>query len=796
MIRFNRMLLKTLLATIVLSAGHVAPVRAEIRAEKVRESIARGIRYLKESQSVKGTWTPHPNFTGGVTALCTLALLEAGVPPDDPCVQQGLRELRNFQSSAPKRTYTIALMTMVFCRAGNPADRLLIRKNVKWLEKQQIQKGKNKGAWGYDDRGGDPSNAQFAILALYQASLAGMEVQQKTWQTALEYWEKKQLPSGGWSYSGNVARGSMTCAGIASVVIATRQLKGSGAKIVNGQCVCGDPPSAAVVTEGLKWLGRNFSVRNNPIAGMSLMDRRSEKNFYYLYAMERVGRITGQRFFYGGANKAGSERPKYDWYREGAAFLTSIQQRNGSWKGGGIAETNANIATSMVLLFLAKGRRPVLISKLQRPGEDWNRAPENLTNLTQYVERKWKMPLTWQVINLEKATANDYAQTPVLFLSGNDAFELTPPQRATLRRYVERGGFIFIDGCCGDDGFDASVRKELEEMFPESDYGLQRLGADHPIWSIDERVDPAYLDQDGRWLWGINFACKTSVIYCPGNLSCYWELAGPTGTGNLGTGKVNEAEKNEIDTCRALGVNILAYATNKNLKPKDAIAADSSSRTREDAQERGHFAVAKLQHAGGCDVAPRALSNLMEAINHSLGIHTSSATPLISLNDPTLFDYQFVTMHGRHDFRLSAKEKRQLKLFVQRGGTILADAICGSPRFIQAFRREMRATFNQPLKEISTQDPIFTIAYGGSDIQKVSRRESSPGAEKTGWEIRTKVGPPQLEGIRIDGRWAVLFSPLDLSCALENHASPDCNGYTSEDAARIGINVILYSLHE
>jgi hypothetical protein len=241
---------------------------------------------------------------------------------------------------------------------------------------------------------------------------------------------------------------------------------------------------------------------------------------------------------------------------------------------------------------------------------------------------------------------------------------------------------------------------------------------------------------------------------------------------------------------------VLAYATNKNLKPKDAIAANSSSRTREDAQQRGHFAVAKLQHAGGCDVAPRALSNLMEAINHSLGIHTSSDTPLIALNDPTLFDYQFVTMHGRHDFRLSAKEKRQLKLFVQRGGTILADAICGSPRFIQAFRREMRATFNQPLKEISTQDPIFTIAYGGSDIQKVSRRESSPGAEKTGWEIRTKVGPPQLEGIRIDGRWAVLFSPLDLSCALENHASPDCNGYTSEDAARIGINVILYSLHE
>ena len=798
------MLLKSLIAMLILSAGPTLPLWAEIRADQVRESIDRGIRFLKESQSAKGTWTRHPNFLGGVTALCTLALLEAGVPADDSSIQQGLRALRGFQSSAPKRTYSVALATMVFCRVANPADLQLIRKNVVWLENRQIQKGQKKGSWGYDSGGGDPSNAQFAILALYEASLTGIEVEQKTWKAALEYWEKRQLKAGGWSYSGNVARGSMTCAGIASVVIATRQIKGSGAKIVNGQCACGTPPSDSVVSAGLKWLGRNFSVKYNPIAGMNLMSRRSEKNFYYLYAMERVGRITGQRFFYGPPNKADNEKPKYDWYREGAAFLISIQQRNGSWIGGGIAEANADIGTSMALLFLAKGRRPVLVSKLQRPGEDWNRAPENLTNLTQYVERKWKLPLTWQVINLEKATADDYAQTPVLFLSGNDAFELTAPQRAALRRYVERGGFIFIDGCCGDDGFDASVRRELANMFPESEYGLQRLTADHPIWSIDEKVDPTYLDQDGRWLWGINFACKTSVIYCPGNLSCYWELGGLMGTGTPGTRKPTEAIQNEINTCRAVGVNVLAYATNRNLKPKDAIATDTSDRTREEVQQRGHFAVAKLQHAGGCDVAPRAMGNLMQAVNYSLGIQTSSETPLISLTDPTLFDYQFVAMHGRHDFKLGAKEKRQLKLFVQRGGTILADSICGSPRFTQAFRREMRATFNQPLKEIPAKDPIFSIAYGGSDIQKVARRESSPdtgpgtgpGTGKVGWEIRTKLGPPQLEGIRIDGRWAVLFSPLDLSCALENHASPDCNGYTSEDAARIGINVILYSLHE
>ncbi|MEE2780912.1 MAG: DUF4159 domain-containing protein [Planctomycetota bacterium] len=780
-----------LFGALLLVSTDPCVAQGDLRSEEVRSSIKRAIDYLKSQQSTKGTWTPHPNFTGGVTALCTLALLESGVPAGDPTIQNALRALRRMQSSAAKRTYTVALMTMVYCRAGNPADLPLIRKNVKWLQTHQNKGGSRKGSWGYDRGQGDPSNTQFAILALYEAALVGMDVSATTWKAALGYWETSQQASGGWSYSGPSARGSMTCAGIASVVMATRQLKQSGAKFINGQCECGTPPNQTVVDRGLEWLGRNFSVRHNPIAGTKFRALSREKDLYYLYAMERVGRITGQRFFYGPPNKADGRRPQYDWYREGAAFLLATQQRNGSWVGGGIGETNPHTATSMALLFLAKGRRPVLISKLQRPGNDWNRAAENLTHLTQYVERKWKLPLTYQVINLEKAAANDYAQTPVLFLSGTDAFTFTATQRAQLRRYIEQGGFLFIDGCCGDNGFDASIRSEMQKMFPDAEHNLHQLEATHPIWSIDEKVDLQSLDPDGRWLWGINFACKTSVVYCPGNLSCFWELMGPDGQTS---GDV--ALQAEIDTCRAIGNNVLAYATNKNLKPKDAIPVDIEQRSREETLQRGHFAIAKIQHAGGCNVAPRAMVNLMEAVTHSLGMHTANETPLISLSDPALFDYQFVAVQGRHDFRLSAKEKRQLKLFVQRGGTILADAICGSPRFAQAFRREMQAIFNRPLEPVKADDPLFTSAYGGADIRKVSRREVSRDGGSDDWEIRTKIGPPQLEGIAIDGRWAVLFSPLDLSCALENHTSPDCAGYTSADAARIGINVILYSLHQ
>jgi len=41
----------------------------------------------------------------------------------------------------------------------------------------------------------------------------------------------------------------------------------------------------------------------------------------------------------------------------------------------------------------------------------------------------------------------------------------------------------------------------------------------------------------------------------------------------------------------------------------------------------------------------------------------------------------------------------------------------------------------------------------------------------------------------------VIFSPYDISCALEQHESLECRGYTRKDAARLGLNVLYYSLN-
>ena len=51
-----------------------------------------------------------------------------------------------------------------------------------------------------------------------------------------------------------------------------------------------------------------------------------------------------------------------------------------------------------------------------------------------------------------------------------------------------------------------------------------------------------------------------------------------------------------------------------------------------------------------------------------------------------------------------------------------------------------------------------------------------------------------MEGIRLDGRLVVLFSPYDLSCALENKNVSDCDGYTREHAMLIARKIVLYAL--
>jgi hypothetical protein len=107
-----------------------------------------------------------------------------------------------------------------------------------------------------------------------------------------------------------------------------------------------------------------------------------------------------------------------------------------------------------------------------------------------------------------------------------------------------------------------------------------------------------------------------------------------------------------------------------------------------------------------------------------VGIGVSREPREISLADAALFQVHVLFMHGRSSFELTSHERAQLQEYLQRGGTLLADAICSSQAFSQSFRREMAAVFPQSkLVTIPGDDPILTSAFGGSDVTRVTRRD-------------------------------------------------------------------------
>jgi hypothetical protein len=774
----------------------------EINAAQVRAAIEKGVTYLKSTQNQNGSWAEFTGYPGGVTALCSLALLNAGVPVEDEQMRRALDYIRTLP---PDTTYVTSLQTMVLCMAEPKKDLLLIRRNVNWLEDLQNKEGDRKGAWSYRlemrNAGGDPSNSQFALLALYEAERAGVPVSDRTWSLALQYWLKQQNPDGSWAYEavpGAPGRGSMTCAGISSVFIASGRLSAGDAEITaDGLKCCGqhtDNPAVQAMENGLVWLGNNFSVQQNPgPASLSIW------NLYYLYAVERVGRMTSHRFF------TSRDFRKYDWYRMGAEFLVAKQDAlSGYWKGEGHAESDPHIATSFALLFLSKGRRPVLISKARYgSGDDWDRHRADLANLTSYVETKWKkdfpLGLSWQIVDLADASVDDLLQTPVLYICGSKNPQLLD-QAQKLREYVDRGGFIFAEACCQDSsGFDSGFRQLMDKVFDEPEYRLKPVPPEHPLWTAEEPVRPALRPN----LWYIDYGCRTSVVYAappepdkgdlPHGLSCYWEIA--TGRDR----KLTPTLKEQLGAALSMGINVLAYATSRELKSKDENfqLADQTPK-QEDTFERGKRYIASVRHSGGCDSAPGALPSLLRAANRELKARFSPEQRQVRLTDPDLFNYDILFMHGRANFRFTDDEKKDLRKYLQRG-TLIADSICANRDFTAAFRREINDLFADKgikLEPIPADNPMFTTQFGGYDLSQVSLREPQSRAGDGPLEAKTHKGPPQLEGLKIGDRWAVIFSPYDLSCALEKHDSLECEGYTRDDAERIGLNILLYATFE
>ncbi len=685
--------------------------------DKIRKSIDEGVAFLKSQQrKTDGSWEVGGagvgrSGSGGWTALTLLALLNAGVKPSDEAFQKGLKYLRELR---PDSTYPTGLQTMVFCQVGDRADHDRIRRNVKAILDARMSDG-----WGYNLNPADEttngvadfSNTQYALLGLHEAIESGVvKVDPKVLLKIRAIFTQTQKKDGGWGYRSSTPNSSMTMtsAGLCNLMITGMDLaRGKSVLLPDGSAMnCGEYVDNENVTRALDLIGDHFPAQltEGNVVGTF------QHPFYCLYGIERAGRLTGQRFFGG-----------HDWYEIGCRFLVDNQKADGSWT---IAANTLDhwpvVATSFSLLFLSKGRTPVLISKLAYGDKDntgWNNKRSDVRHLVEFASRE----LFAQAAGLAGlrrarrcrrhpgqpcALAAQLLQSPIVFLNGHDLIGMSDKEAEILREYASNGGFILAEACCGKEKFDRDFRKLMERIFPEAE--LKPLEPEHPVWLASGKFAVSPKDFP---LLGIKQGCKTVVIYSPKPIAGYWEG--------------NKQDKDSRDRkAFELGANIIAYAT--GLEPprprlsRVVIATDDAKAPI----KRGYLQVAQLRHEGDWQPAPKAMLNLMLAARKA-GLDVVLKTQPVYPSDEAVLDFRFLYMHGRGAFTAKKEDLTHLRFNLRSGGTLLADACCGGTLFDESFRKFMQELFGDvklKLEPIPPSDELFSADLNGEAIRTVRRR--------------------------------------------------------------------------
>jgi hypothetical protein len=772
-----------LLIVPILLLTVAAPARSEDPlVEKVRLAIKNGKGYLLGQQRDNGSWENNAfgvQMPGGGTSLALLALLTAGENPKSPAIQKGLDYLRTIP---PSKTYVVALQTMAFAQAGEGKDRELIARNVQWL----LEAMKDSG-WSYTPNGAtDNSNTQYAVLGLHAGIEAGVPVNKTALARIRKYMLESQM-SGSWGYDrggDRAPRLTMTCAGLCNLMITGMDLEVGKQHMEAGEIKdCGKYDENGPVADALRWIGGRFPAEIHP--GNTRRDLDTDYPFYCLYGIERTGRLTGRRFLGG-----------HDWYEVGCNYLVATQNKgDGYWQGRNL-DGSPILATSFALLFLAKGRTPVMLTKLAygpREYEGWNNKHNDTRHVVEFTSRELfkKIPLAWQIfdvrsgVNAETASerrrlAQELLPSPIVYFNGHGDTRIGDREREILKEYIENGGFILAEACCGKEAFQRQFQALLDDILPGSD--LRQLPDDHPIWTASGKF---LLEPNNPFpLYGVQHGCKWVAIFSPKPMAYYWEA--------------NDTKSPEGRAAFQLAANIIAYATGLEpprprltevIIPRD----DNKERVR-----RGYLKVGQLRYTpnGGGDwrPAPKAMRNLMGEVRKA-GLDVLLETATIDPSVESVVNYRFLYMHGRSGFTERAQDLEHLHFNLTSGGLLLADACCGSPAFDAAFRTFMDTLWAKEklkLEPIPLSDELFSAELNGQQIRTVRCRR--PKADGKGVDPEYRVLAPTLEGIKYNGRWVVIYSKYDLGCALERHKSSDCLGHDFDSAVRIGRAAVLYAL--
>jgi hypothetical protein len=178
------------------------------------------------------------------------------------------------------------------------------------------------------------------------------------------------------------------------------------------------------------------------------------------------------------------------------------------------------------------GNNRFFFTRLQYESGDWDvdqRMPSNVLNsLIEYTTLKVDTQE-----NIVSLGSNEIFRCPFCYLSGHKLVEFTAVERENFKKYVDNGGFIFVDDCNHDiDGlFAKSFESQMERIFGPT--ALRKIPKTHVLYSIFFPFDgpPTTTQELNGWgddivhdyLKAIEVNGKIGVLYSNKDYGCEWD---------------------------------------------------------------------------------------------------------------------------------------------------------------------------------------------------------------------------------------------------------------------------------
>ncbi len=99
-------------------------------------------------------------------------------------------------------------------------------------------------------------------------------------------------------------------------------------------------------------------------------------------------------------------------------------------------------------------------------GGDWYNDPSAEVNLLKFVEANSNIKVKAEYNFVDISTDEIFAH-PFLFMTGHGNVVFTNDEAARLRKYLENGGFLYIDD---DYGLNNALHREMKKVFPEKSF--------------------------------------------------------------------------------------------------------------------------------------------------------------------------------------------------------------------------------------------------------------------------------------------------------------------------------------